>query len=230
MADKYYRLVTFMVNICPKPLRALFVSKAESDPNHYYTDLDDYLYFRKPDIDKLRRSFKIGADQFALIYPANGSVNINEWDVTLLALLLRHLFPKRLQQNERDYLQDITDIRNTLQHIANIEFVTDNKFNTSWAGLKDAVLGLKQLSGSATLDNIEDEIKAALVDSMPSLGDVRNTWQQLLYSELKLQNSELTNEVKTLKEASVESNKILTKASVKSKRRSGIVFLFSLCL
>jgi hypothetical protein len=228
MADKYYRLVTFIVNISPKPLRALFISKAEHDPNHRFTDIENYLYFRRGEIENLRKSFRISEDQFALIYPAIYSVDIKTWDVTLLILLLKELFPKQLLQNERDCLRYISEIRNSLQHIANMEFVTDEKFNTSWTCLRDAVLTLKQSTGASVLDNIEDEIKSALVDNMPSLGDVRSTWQKSLYSELQLRYSDLANEVKIMKEGTMEAKKILTKATVTKKGRSGII-VFSVC-
>ncbi|XP_060584272.1 uncharacterized protein LOC132740394 isoform X2 [Ruditapes philippinarum] len=241
MADNYYRLVTFVVNICPKPLRALFVSKAESDPNHLYTSVKDYLQIRESDIRKIRQ---IRPDQLNLIYPHFGSVDIENWDVTLLILLLKELFPNRLQQNERDCLHDITEIRNELQHIASTELVTDKEFNIAWKRLRDAVVKLKTLSGSTTLVAIEDEIKSVLHGNMPSLADVLNTWLKSLYHEqnkkfsdkiselaeeiknlkekLQLQHTELTKKVTTAKENSKESKKILKNASVKRKGRSGV--------
>ena len=240
MADKYYRLVTFVVNICPKPLRALFVSKAETDPNCQYTDLRNYLNFRKREIRNIRQ---IRSDQVDLIFPAVEPVDIEKWDVTLLILLLKQLFPQRLQQRERDCLRDITEIRNSLQHIASTEFVTDQQFNTAWTRLSDAVVSLKQISGVQTLDNIEDEIKSVLLDNMPSIGDVRSAWLKSLYYELLLQNSELANEMKDLKEElhlqhsdlkkevkatreeTQKSNKNWSKAAVNKKGRSGIVLL-----
>ncbi|XP_053390111.1 uncharacterized protein LOC128553030 [Mercenaria mercenaria] len=225
MSDKYYRLITFVVNICPRPLRELFIAKAKADTNHAYTSLEDYLLFRKPDIDELRRRFKISLDQFANVYPAAGSVDIQTWDVTLLAVLLTQLFFNQLQQNERDCLRDITDIRNRLQHIASSDVIDDQKFNTAWSGLRDAVLALSKCTGAPSLNNIEDEIKSAFTEVMPNRVEVIRTWKtwnHVLCMQLQLQNSELTNEIKTLKEESRKSNEILTKASVKRKGRSGI--------
>ncbi|XP_053374538.1 uncharacterized protein LOC123532397 [Mercenaria mercenaria] len=225
MSDKYYRLITFVVNICPRPLRELFIAKARADTKHAYTSLEDYLLFRKPDIDELRRRVKISLDQFANIYPADGSVDIQTWDITLLAVLLTQLFSNQLKQNERDRLYEITDIRNNLQHIASTDIIDDQKFNTAWCGLEDAVLELSKSTGVPSLNNIEEDIKSAFTEGMPNLVEVIRTWKtwnNMLCMQLQLQNSVLTNEIKTLKEESRKSNKILTKASVKRKGRSGI--------
>ncbi|XP_053390107.1 uncharacterized protein LOC128553027 [Mercenaria mercenaria] len=156
------------------------------------------------------------------MYPAVGSVDIQKWDVTLLAVLLTQLFSNQLEQKERDCLRDITDIRNSLQHIANTDTIDDQQFNTAWSGLRDAVLTLSKCTGAPSLNNIEDEIKSALTEGMPNLVDVIRTWNQVVCMQLKLHNFELANEIKTIKEVSRKSSKILTKASVKRKGRSGM--------
>ncbi|XP_045168302.2 uncharacterized protein LOC123531424 [Mercenaria mercenaria] len=232
MSDKYYRLVTFIINICPKPLRELFVTKAKTDyteRNLHYTDLEQYLKSRKPDINELLRRSKITLDQFDYIFPSTGSPNIQIWDVTLLTTLLRGLFGNKLIQDERDCIDVITNIRNSLQHLANTECIVDKDFNSSWSALKDAVLTLLKYGGSPQQSSIEEEINSALTENMPNLGDVLRTWHKVLYVQLQLQNSELekkldfqATEIQTLKGESKTSSKILSKASVKRKGRTGV--------
>ncbi|XP_045168307.2 uncharacterized protein LOC123531425 isoform X2 [Mercenaria mercenaria] len=246
MSDKYYRLVTFIINICPKPLRELFVTKAKADyteRNLHYIDLEEYLKSRKPDIDISFRRSKITLDQFGYIFPSTGCVNIQIWDVTLLTTLLRRLFGNKLKQVERDCIDVITNIRNSLQHIANTESIVDQDFNSSWSALKDAVLTLSKNAGSPQQNSIEEEINSAFTGNMPDLGDVLRTWHKVLYVQLQLQNSGLekklthlqqqntelerklelqTAEIQDLKGESKIANKILSKVAVKRKGRTGV--------
>ncbi|XP_060554194.1 uncharacterized protein LOC132715221 [Ruditapes philippinarum] len=228
MTDKYSRLVTFVVNICPKPLRELFISKAKKDKNIQYTNLKDYLVFREQDIRTLERRNKITTDQLDHIFPASGIVDIQKWDITLSSALLKGLFKTELDSDERFCLDTITTIRNNLQHIPSTKCIEDELFDSSWNDLKNAVLSLSKYAGAPDQRSIEEEISKALTENMPNLGDVLQTWYKGFSVRLSLQNKKLDKklneqaaEIQNVRAASEKSKAILLKGSRKRQGRSG---------
>ncbi|XP_060560805.1 uncharacterized protein LOC132720653 [Ruditapes philippinarum] len=227
MSDRYYRLVTFVINICPKPLRGLFISKAKQDKNTQYTTLKDYLVFRKQDIDTLKSRNKISTDQCDHIFPSDGIVDIQTWDITLLSALLRGLFKTELDCSEIRCIDEITTTRNDLQHISGTECIEAEQFDLLWENLKRAVLKLAECAGAPEKSSIEEEIKKSLTENMPNLGDVLRTWHKVLYIQLSLQNKKLEEELKkqsskirNVGATSAKSKTILLKASRKTQGRS----------
>jgi hypothetical protein len=232
MTDKYSRLVTFVINICPKPLRELFISKAKKDKNIQYTNLKDYLVFRGQDIRTLERRNKITIDQLDHIFPASGIVDIQKWDVTLSSALLKGLFKTELDSNERVCLDTISTIRNTLQHIPSTKCIDDKLFDSSWKDLKNAVLLLSKYAGAPDQRSIEEEISKALTENMPNLGDVLQTWYKGFTVQLSLQNKRLekklneqASEIQSVRAASEKGKAILLKGTRKRQSRSGIHFM-----
>ncbi|XP_060560807.1 uncharacterized protein LOC132720656 [Ruditapes philippinarum] len=228
MTDKYSRLVTFVINICPKPLRELFISKAKKDKNIQYTNLKDYLVFRGQDIRTLERRNKITTDQLDHIFPASGIVDIQKWDITLSSALLKGLFKNELDTDERVCLDTITTIRNNLQHIPSTKCIEDELFDSSWNDLKNAVLLLSKYAGAPDQRSIEEEISKALTENMPNLGDVLQTWYKQFTVQLSLQNKRLekklneqASEIQNVRAASEKGKAILVKGTRKRQRRSG---------
>jgi hypothetical protein len=232
MTDKYSRLVTFVINICPKPLRELFISKVKKDKNIQYTNLKDYLVSREQDIRTLERRNKITTDQLDHIFPGSGIVDIQKWDVTLSSALLKGLFKTELDSDERVCLDTILKIRNTLQHIPNTKCIEDEFFDSSWNDLKNAVLLLSKYAGAPDQRSIEEEISKALTENMPNLGDVLQTWYKEFTVQLSLQNKRLekklneqASEIQNVRAASEKGKAILVKGTRKRQRRSGIHFM-----
>jgi hypothetical protein len=209
-------------------LRELFISKAKKDKNIQYTNLKDYLAFREKDIRNLERRNKITTDQLDHIFPPAGIVDIQIWDVTLASALLKGLFKTELDSDERFCLDTITTIRNTVQHIQNTKCIEDELFDSSWNGLKHAVLALSKYAGAANQRSIEEEISKALTENMLNLGDVLQTWYKgfsVGLQNLEMKLNEQASEIQNLRAASEKSKAILLKGSGKRQERSGIRFM-----
>lgn len=239
MSDKYYRLVCLVVNVCPEPLRELFLKLAKSDPSRPYIDLQAYLNLRQPTIAKLKGKKVIRDDQYELIFPQNGSPDISAWDVTLLVTLIKNLF--RVQPLEIDALDEIRDVRNELQHQPNTSTITDANFDKYWKRVESAATFLaRQVSGPVYESAIDEKIKETRCNNMPNLGDTlcrfyeenikrNNEETALKIAEMSGQIQNLQGTIKALETKtdsvatkSSESNILLRNASVTKSGPNGI--------
>ncbi|XP_053390101.1 uncharacterized protein LOC128553022 [Mercenaria mercenaria] len=180
MADKYYRLISLIVNICPLPLRELFHFCAKNDP--LFTapySAHDYVMFRQSDITTARN---ITPDQYEKIYPRNGQTDISNWDIMLLATTLKLLFLKQISQISHTIFTNIDiirEVRNKIQHTASASSVSDADFSEHWNDLKVAILALaNDIKGLTYKEDIRKEIDKAKSSNMPDLGNVLCRWYE----------------------------------------------------
>ncbi|XP_053388495.1 uncharacterized protein LOC128551622 [Mercenaria mercenaria] len=172
MADKYYRLSCFLIDICPEPLRELFLQTAKSDtkPGVPYTSLDAYLAFRKADILSLKNRRKLRDDQYDLLYPKSGPADESQWDFTLLAVLIFELFKSYIPNHVQYFIRDIRDVRNSLQHVSRTSSISDSMFQKNWDRLEIATLTLAKVVNGTNYENVmKEKIEIAKVSNMPDI-------------------------------------------------------------
>ncbi|XP_053405824.1 uncharacterized protein LOC123535957 isoform X2 [Mercenaria mercenaria] len=224
MADKYYRLVSFLLNICPEPLRKLFLQNAKSDtkPGIPYTSLDAYLASRKPDVLSLKSRRKLRDDQYDLLYPNSGPADESQWDITLLAVLILELLRSYIPNHVQFFIRDIRDVRNSLQHVSKTSSISDSMFQKNWDRLEIATLTLAKVVNGTSYENImKEKIETAKISNMPDLGNTLclwfmeiNTQNTTEMAEMKVKIKEISEDTKESKAKASESANILQNASM----------------
>ncbi|XP_053405397.1 uncharacterized protein LOC123543101 isoform X2 [Mercenaria mercenaria] len=222
MADKYYRLVSFLINICPEPLRELFLQNAKSDtkPGIPYTSLDAYLASRKPDVLSLKSRRKLRDDQYDLLYPNSGLADESQWDITLLAVLILELFGSYIPNHVQFFIRDIRDMRNSLQHVSKTSSISDSVFQKNWDRLEIATLTLAKVVNGTNYENVmKEKIETAKISNMPDLGNTLclwfmeiNTQNMAEMAEMKVKIKEISEDTKECKAKASESANILQNA------------------
>ncbi|XP_053388496.1 uncharacterized protein LOC128551624 [Mercenaria mercenaria] len=221
MADKYYRLVSFLKNMCPEPLRELFLQNAKSDtkPGVPYTSLGAYLAFRKPDILSLKSRRKLRDDEYDLLYPKSGPADESQWDITLLAVLILELFPSYIPNHVQFFIRDIRDVRNSLQHVSKTSSIV-SMFQKNWDRLEISTLTLAKVVNGTNYENVmKEKIETAKISNMPDLGNTlclwfmeNNTQNSTEMAEMKVKIIEISEDTKESKAKASESANILQNA------------------
>ncbi|XP_060601576.1 uncharacterized protein LOC132754861 isoform X2 [Ruditapes philippinarum] len=197
MADKYYRLVCFVVDICADVLRKYFVKLAKTDAGNTYTSVEAYLSHRNRDVMQLFNSKKLKRDQYHLLYPDNGTADENQWDISILVTLITELFAMRLQPLVVVALKyEIRGIRNELQCLPNTGNISDDDFDDWWRRLDDSV----RLIAKITLDTNE---QASLLEKISILR--QETVQKPGPSEVKSKRTKVADDVLARLQAGFES-------------------------
>jgi hypothetical protein len=216
MADKYYRLVCFVVDICADVLRKYFIKLAKTDAGNTYTSVNVYLSHRKQDVMQLCNNKKLRRDQYDLLYPVNGTADENQWDVSILVTLISELFVTRLQPLVIVALKtEIRGIRNELQHHPNTGNISDDDFDIYWGRLDDSV----RLIAKHSLDPNDEasllgKINQVKCNNLPNLSDCLSIWHE----ETSKQLLNIMNEVQANAE---ETTSILRQVTVQKPGPSG---------
>ncbi|XP_060600203.1 uncharacterized protein LOC132753719 isoform X2 [Ruditapes philippinarum] len=216
MADKYYRVVCFVVDICADVLRKYFVKLAKIDAGNTYTSVDAYLSHRNWDVMQLFNNKKLRRDQYDLLYPINGTADESKWDVSILITLITELFVTRLQPLEVFALKtEIRGIRNEVQHHPNTENISDNDFDDYWERLDSSV---RLLANNALDPNDEAsllmKINQVKCNHLPNLSNCLRIWHE----ETSKQLLNIMNEVQANSE---ETTSILRQVTVQKPGPSG---------
>ncbi|XP_060597298.1 uncharacterized protein LOC132751173 [Ruditapes philippinarum] len=229
MGDKYCRLATLLVEICPQPLRKLFLKYMYADTKFHISSLGAYLLARQKELLPLKSKKVINQEEWDLLFPKLGQADETTWDTTILALLITKLFQKQLKQSERDAIEEIRYIRNQLHHKADLS-VSDADFDDLWKRLETATILLaKQITPIPQYAvDIKASIDDAMVNNLPKLGDTLRSWIPGIVKSLNLQISNLEDNMRRLKEiteenlkCSKESQTILEDSSVEKIGSSG---------
>ena len=230
MADKYYRLVYFVVDICSDVLRKYFVKLAKNDEGSSYTTVDAYLALKRPDVIQLCNRKIIRRDQYKLLYPGHGTTDENKWDVTLLVTLILELFASNLKPLETIALKnEIRDIRNELQHYPNTENMPDDVFDDYWNRLDNAVVLIAlNVLDPCDMVSLRDKINKAKCNNLPNIGDCLRCWyeERIKLNEEKI--DQLEKELSEVKSNTKETNHILRQVTVQKPGPSGSLNIASL--
>ncbi|XP_053391882.1 uncharacterized protein LOC128554620 isoform X2 [Mercenaria mercenaria] len=198
MADKYYRLVCFVVNICPEPLREFFIKLANKDAGSSYTTVDAYLAHRHPDVMQLKRKKRIREDQYDLLYPGHGTANVDQWDVTLLVTLITEMFETSIQPLDIFLMKnEIRGIRNELQHLPNTSNMTDKEFDDYWRRLDTATIAIaKQVFSAGREELFRKKIENAKSNNLPNLGDTLRQWYEETIKQMQSKLDDIESNTK----------------------------------
>ncbi|XP_053391879.1 uncharacterized protein LOC128554620 isoform X1 [Mercenaria mercenaria] len=216
MADKYYRLVCFVVNICPEPLREFFIKLANKDAGSSYTTVDAYLAHRHPDVMQLKRKKRIREDQYDLLYPGHGTANVDQWDVTLLVTLITEMFETSIQPLDIFLMKnEIRGIRNELQHLPNTSNMTDKEFDDYWRRLDTATIAIaKQVFSAGREELFRKKIENAKSNNLPNLGDTLRQWYEETIKQMQSKLDDIESNTK-------ETTSVLRQVTVQKPGPSG---------
>lgn len=219
MADKYFRLVTIIVNVCPVPLRELLTDMAKKESTKKgvnFTDIDNFL---KQQSTKVLANSRFTRDQLNLLYPKPPcKAKVNDWDLTLLALLLETLFGKVLCPVVITCIRNLRKFRNELQHKATTLAVSDAEFQQYWKDITTETANMAKVAGGSKFEKeIRIEIMKAENSFMATLGGVLLKWYNSVILETKVNTDKI-------KEDTQEMRALLEGTAVKRKRRSGTYF------
>ncbi|XP_060598384.1 uncharacterized protein LOC132752119 isoform X2 [Ruditapes philippinarum] len=219
MADKYYRLVCFVVDICADVLRKYFVKLAKTDAGNTYTSVLAYLIQRQGDVKLLLQQKKIRQDQYNLMYPSNGNADENQWDITLIVTYIVVLFPI----HETRAVSVIRDIRNELQHHPNTKNISDDEFDNYWEGLENASMHIVNTCTVNPKDKaaFQDKISKAKCNNLPNIGDCLRSWYEERIKQMESTINEMGSTIKQMESTTKETNCILRKVTVKKPGPSG---------
>ncbi|XP_053392244.1 uncharacterized protein LOC128554936 [Mercenaria mercenaria] len=222
MADKYFRLVCFVVNICPEPLREFFIKLAKDDSSISYTGIGAYLSHRHPDVLKLKRKRKIRDDQYDLLYPVQGTADVNKWDVTLLITLITEMFDASLQPMQTYLMNEIRGIRNQLQHLPNTSSMSDKDFDIYWGRLDTAAMTLAKEMFNATHEaEFRQKICDAKTSHLPDLGDALRIWYEETIRQMADTIQEMKIKLDEVGSNTKETMSILRKVTVEKPGPAG---------
>ncbi|XP_053386753.1 uncharacterized protein LOC128550859 [Mercenaria mercenaria] len=202
MSDKYYRLICFVVNLCPELLRDIFLKHAKSDDTTY-TTLPTYLATKNSEIKKMLEQRQIREDQFFVLYPVQGNTDESDWDVSLLVTLIIRLFKAKLSPVEKYYINEIREVRNDLQHLPDTARLSDDDFDTYWGRLETATTTLaKQIFGLTYETSFKKKSSYTKTNHLPDLGDHLRVWYEEIIKQLSYKFENFTE---TLKDISTDT-------------------------
>ncbi|XP_045179277.2 uncharacterized protein LOC123538920 [Mercenaria mercenaria] len=223
MGDKYYRLVSLLVNICPEPLRELFLTQAKADPGTTYTTLDSYLVYKRHQLTQLILKHKLRQDQFDLLFPTSGakSAHVSQWDISLLSLIITHFFGNALQKNTSYYINELRDVRNIVLHMSSTSDMSDSTFDDTWQRLETATLFLANQHGAAYGSQIKQKINDAKLNNMPDLGNTLCVWFNERISQMQSGVVDISKDTKDIQAHASESVAILRSVTINKTGPAG---------
>lgn len=172
----FLRLTYLILKIGPEAVRELFDKHIPSK------DLKQKLAKEKGNLQKLKQRRVIYDYQWDILYPSNGTVSSNDFDLALMVLLLRNIvkvnpptngwneLPHQHDQSDGAPLATIKYYRNALAHTKDCS-ISPNEFKKTWKDLRKAIVGI---GGQKYSDEIEKLLTIPLDQSHKDL-----------YSELK---------------------------------------------
>jgi hypothetical protein len=205
-----------VVDICADVLRKYFVKLAKADAGNTSTSVNAYLVQRHPDVKQLLQHKKLRKYQYDLLYPSHSTADENQWDVSILVILIRELFAKRLQPLEIFALEiEIPGIRNKLQHHPNTGNISDDDFDSYWERLDYYVtLIAKNALDPNDEASLLGKINLVKCNNLPNLSDCQRIWHE----ETSKQLLNIMNEVQ---ENAEETTSILRQVTVQKPGPSG---------
>ncbi|XP_053397396.1 uncharacterized protein LOC123551881 isoform X2 [Mercenaria mercenaria] len=226
MSDYYNRLVIFVIDICPRPQRQLLLTLAEQafPANSQTFKIGSFLQSKKSYIDQLLRWKKIREDQHNSICKTFDKSDLNDWDISLLSVILKEMFRVELKQEEHDALAEIRMVRNELQHKSSTTEISEHEFRDAWLSLENATLLIARnayrdtSSGQRFQNLIQIEINTVKSNAMPNITGCLATWN----TEIKKEMKELRQQIDIVGVDSRFSRDALTSLTVKQTARSGI--------
>ncbi|WAR30625.1 hypothetical protein MAR_033167, partial [Mya arenaria] len=219
MSDRYYRLVTLLLDISLPALRDLFVHCAKNDPNVTFTTLEGYMNSRRIAVDALLKSKILRKHQFDIVFPTSGKFDETKWDMSLLSSLLLSMFGQTITPVKTE-IQRIRDMRNKLSHRSDTSMVETeyNSFWTNTVGLTVKVI--THFKGPLDIQKVVKDItslETRTLDPSKTL-EIMNTW----YLGVSLENAaEMKQKLVEVGITTSLTSSVLQKATVKGKGRSG---------
>ncbi|XP_052789278.1 uncharacterized protein LOC128223876 isoform X2 [Mya arenaria] len=210
MSNGYYRLVTFLINICTDVLKELFLDQARKDTTASFTSLDGYLAIKKNDIDALKKKKVIRKDQYDLLFPVVGLCDETSWDISLFYALIVNIHCTSVGSVRKD-IETIREIRNGMQHIANIAKINDSDFEQNWKRLTDSTLSIANFVKGKPYENIvKAKVDLTMISYLPELGNTLSKWHISTTNELQSVIYNLKEQVESMK------NDVSTSATILS--------------
>lgn len=145
-SQKYCRLVMCtkihlkqaLIDVLHNTMKSGLVNALPSDPKLLYV----FMVHEKKTLNSLKKNKIIKEDQYASLFPIGNMININDFDITLIILLIRTFcittnFSITNEPNYNDHsivaaVWRTAGIRNQIAHYKDITSLNENEFDDFW--------------------------------------------------------------------------------------------------
>ncbi|WAR30323.1 hypothetical protein MAR_032865 [Mya arenaria] len=134
MADRYYRLITLVIDVCTPVLREHFLFFARADTSTTFTDIQQYMLAKEPIVRRLRGLPK---HIYEKIYNS-GPIDESKWDITATTCLLLGIYS--LPPHVEASVKQIRTERNKLQHINQLQSLSEQEFENTWRSIEQSTV------------------------------------------------------------------------------------------
>ena len=207
----YWIRVNLALEFCVKEALIHVLHNLDNDPSYSGLPGDPVQLFQHMTRCRGKKSYKhLKADQWALLCPASGQSNSKEWDITLLACVIRNelalLRPLAGWTDGPTALTDITKggfvnrariIRNLLKHGSVEAISTEPQFDGYWDEIEKILVGLNYQSltefhelRTKSLDKHNGEIRKMVTSFKMDLDSLKNEAADNT-NEIKLVNAKI---------------------------------------
>ncbi|XP_052789852.1 uncharacterized protein LOC128224163 isoform X2 [Mya arenaria] len=170
MADRYYRLITLVVDVCTPVLGELFLFYAKADTSTPFIDIQQYMSAKKQFVRRLRGLPK---HIYEKIYNS-GPIDESKWDITAITRLLLGIFS--LPTHVKASVEQIRTDRNNLQHINQLQSLTEQEFENTWRSIEQSISQLVSNLSPVFQKQTTENINKARTGNFPNMFNTFTTW------------------------------------------------------
>ncbi|WAR30307.1 hypothetical protein MAR_032849 [Mya arenaria] len=208
MADRYYRLITLVVDVCTPVLRELLLFYAKADTSTQFINIQQYMSAKEPNVRQLRGLPK---HIYEKIYNS-GPIDESKWDITCITCLLLGIFtlPIHIKSN----VEQIRTERNKLQHIKQLQSLSEQEYESTWGSIEQSIRQLVSNLSPGCQQQTAENINNARIGNFPNMCNTFTTWCLSLAGDLEevKENTHVTRRiVENVTEKRVDSRGIVVK-------------------
>ncbi|WAR30312.1 hypothetical protein MAR_032854 [Mya arenaria] len=191
MADRYYRLITLLVDVCTPVLREFFLLFARKDTSTSFIDIQQYMSAKEPIVRRLKGLPK---HIYEKIYNS-GPIDERKWDITAITCLLLGMCS--LPTHEKSSVEKIRAERNKLQHITQLQTVSEQEYEKRWRSIEQSICQLASNFSPGFQQQTAENINHAKISNFPNICNTLTTWCLSLAGDLEevKENTNLTRQI-----------------------------------
>ncbi|XP_052789860.1 uncharacterized protein LOC128224165 [Mya arenaria] len=191
MADRYYRLITLLVDVCTPVLRELFLYYAKADTSTPFIDIQQYMAAKEPIVRQLRGLPK---HIYEKIYNS-GPIDDSKWDITAMTCLLHGIFS--LPIHIKSSVEQIRTERNKLQHIKQLQSLSEEEYESTWRSIEQSIRQLVSNLSPGCQQQTAEHINNARIGNFPNMCNTFTTWCLSLAGHLEevKENTNVTRQI-----------------------------------
>ncbi|XP_052789858.1 uncharacterized protein LOC128224164 isoform X1 [Mya arenaria] len=170
MADRYYRLITLLVDVCTPVLRQIFLFYAKADTSTQFINTQQYMSAKQSIVRQLRGLPK---HIYEKIYNS-GPIDDSKWDITAITCLLLGIFS--LPIHVKASVEQIRSERNNLQHIKQLQSLSEQEYESTWRSIEQSIRQLVSNLSPGCQQQTAENINNARLGNFPNMCNTFTTW------------------------------------------------------